>query len=200
MPLDILVALFRHGAFTFDDAKATAPVLIAFACGLPAYVLIKVLTPAFFARQDTRTPVKYAATSVVINIIGSVGFFPVLDYLGIAVATAIAAWVNVGLLAHRLHRLGHFTPDLRLIDRVVRMIAAGLLMGILLLFAAHFARPLLYGPVWGAVAVLAGIVGLAVGAYSVLILVVGAADRRDVMALLKRPRGSALDGGPEAVP
>jgi putative peptidoglycan lipid II flippase len=200
MPLDILVALFRHGAFTFEDAKSTAPVLIAFACGLPAYVLIKVLTPAFFARQDTRTPVKYAAISVIINIIGSVGFFPFLDYLGIAVATAIAAWVNVALLAQRLHRLDHFTPDLRLMDRVVRMMAAGLLMGIILLFAAHFARGLLYGPVWAAVATLAGIVGLGVIFYGILIIVVGAADRREVMALLRRPRSSTLDGGPEAVP
>jgi putative peptidoglycan lipid II flippase len=163
-------------------------------------VLIKVLTPAFFARQDTRTPVKYAAVSVLINIIGSVGFFPLLDYLGIAVATAIAAWVNVALLAQRLHRLGHFTPDLRLMDRVVRMIAAGLLMGIILLFAAHLARPLLYGPAWAAIAALAGIVGLGVAGYGFLIMLVGAADRREIIALLKRPRGTALDDGPEAMP
>src|SRR6185437_8816976 len=69
----ILNVLFRHGRFTAADAAATAPALAAYAAGLPAFVLIKVMAPGFFARHDTRTPVKIAAATMLINVALTVG-------------------------------------------------------------------------------------------------------------------------------
>jgi putative peptidoglycan lipid II flippase len=187
IPLDILVALFRHGAFTLVDAKATAPVLIAFATGLPAYVLIKVLTPAFFARADTRTPVKFAAISVVVNIAGSLALYPLFDYVGIAIATSVAAWVNVGLLAQRLYVKKYFAPDTRLIDRLARMAAAAILMALALLGMAHGARPWLFGPIYAALPSLLVITSLSVGLYGAIALAVRAVHWSELKSAI-RPR------------
>ncbi len=199
-PLDILVALFRHGAFSMADARATVPVLIAFATGLPAYVLIKVLTPAFFARHDTKTPVLFAAVSVVINVLGSVSLYPFFDYVGIAIATSIAAWANVILLGLKLYSKGHFAPDIRLIDRAVRMLAAAILMGVVLFGLTLLVRSWLVGPVYAALPVLISITGLSMFSYGGLVLAMGAIQWDEMTALVQRRPGplddrSNADGG-----
>ena len=88
-----------------DDTAATASALIAFAVGLPAFVMIKVFSPGFFAREDTRTPMIFAAISVAVNMTGSLLLFPHYAQTGIALATTAAGWVNAillgGTLAHR---------------------------------------------------------------------------------------------------
>ncbi|MCY4311173.1 MAG: polysaccharide biosynthesis C-terminal domain-containing protein, partial [Rhodospirillaceae bacterium] len=87
-----------------------------FATGLPAFVLIKVLSPAFFARHDTRSPMIYAIISMVVNIVLSpLLVWPLgVGYLGIPIATSVAAWINTALLAWFLVRRGHLSPDDRL--------------------------------------------------------------------------------------
>lgn len=92
-------------------------------------MLIKALTPAFFAAENTRTPVLYAAISVGVNIVGSLILFPVFGHVGIALATATAAWVNVGLLIYGLKKRGSFAADARLKSRGVRLILASAVMG-----------------------------------------------------------------------
>ena len=82
--------------------------------GLPAYVLIKVLGPGFFAREDTVTPVKIAALCVAINLGLNLLLMGPLLHVGIALATAISAWINVGLLLLVLRRRGHLRLDARL--------------------------------------------------------------------------------------
>jgi putative peptidoglycan lipid II flippase len=104
----IVAVLFQRGAFTATDTYETAQTMIWFAAGLPAYVLIRVLQPGFFAREDTRTPTMFAAVSVVVNIGLSLILFPTLKHVGIAIATSAAAWVNAVLLAVWLARRGHF--------------------------------------------------------------------------------------------
>jgi len=210
-PYDLVTALFRHGAFSLADAHATAPVVVAFAAGLPAYVLIKVLTPAFFARQDTKTPVAFAAGSVGINVVGSIGLYPLFDFVGIAIATAIAAWVNVGLLGYRLYRLGHFAPDLRLIDRTARMLAAAILMGVVLFGLTGITRPWLAGPIYIALPVLAMVTFLSMALYGGLILGFGAMRWSEIRALMRRRAAGpapdpltgdtaiGLDGGKDGV-
>jgi len=86
----------------------TAQTLIWFSAGLPAYVLIRVLQPGFFAREDTRTPTVFAGISVAVNIALSLALFPTLAHVGIAIATSVAAWANAVLLAIWLGRRGHF--------------------------------------------------------------------------------------------
>ncbi len=104
----IVAVLFQRGAFTAADTYETAQTMIWFSAGLPAYVLIRVLQPGFFAREDTRTPTVFAGISVVINIALSLLLFGSLKHVGIAIATSVAAWANAVLLAWMLGRRGHF--------------------------------------------------------------------------------------------
>jgi putative peptidoglycan lipid II flippase len=116
----IIRVLFERGAFTAADTLPTAAALAAFAFGLPAFVLIKVLQPAFFAREDTRTPMHYAVWNMVLNVVGSVALFFLfrmlgwMPHLGIAIATTLSAWANVYMLWATLNRRSHFAWDDRL--------------------------------------------------------------------------------------
>jgi len=105
----IVRVLFQHGAFDAVATVETSNTLIWFSAGLPAYVLIRVLQPGFFAREDTLTPTYFAGVSAAINIVCSLLLFPTLQHVGIAIATSVAAWANAVLLAIWLHRRGHFS-------------------------------------------------------------------------------------------
>jgi len=98
LALPIVHILFERGAFMQEDAFFTSKVLSYFALGLPAYVLIKVLVVCFFAREDTKTPLYVSIVSVIINIILSLLLISTMREMGIALATAISAWVNAILL------------------------------------------------------------------------------------------------------
>ncbi len=108
LALPVVRVLFERGAFGPGDSVHVSQALVAFAVGLPAFVLIRVLQPGFFSRQDTRTPTGFAFVSLIVNIALSLALFPALRHVGIALATSIAAWVNVVLLATFLARRGHF--------------------------------------------------------------------------------------------
>ncbi len=110
----IIHVLFEHGAFGPEDALKTSWALAAYAAGLPAYVLIKVLAPGFFAREDTKTPVKVALVCLAANLVLVVTLMWPLAHVGIALATALSAWLNAGLLAWLLRRDGLLQPDARL--------------------------------------------------------------------------------------
>jgi len=130
MPL--IRALLQHGAFNAVDTFASAQALAAFSLGLPAYVLIKVLTPGFYARADTRTPVRIALVAMLVNLVLNLILIWPLAHVGLALSTAVSAWVNAGLLYWTLHRRAHFGIDARLRRTGVRLIAATLAMTALL--------------------------------------------------------------------
>ncbi len=111
LALPIVRVLFERGAFGPEDSVNVSQALIAFSVGVPAFVLIRVLQPGFFSRQDTKTPTWFAAISLVINIVLSLALFGSLKHVGIALATSIAAWVNVVMLAAVLARRGYFRLD-----------------------------------------------------------------------------------------
>ena len=98
LSLPIVHILFERGAFTKEDTLYTSNVLGYFALGLPAYVLIKVLIVCFFAREDTKTPLYISIVSVITNIVLSLVLISTMREMGIALATAISAWVNALLL------------------------------------------------------------------------------------------------------
>ncbi|QPC43422.1 murein biosynthesis integral membrane protein MurJ [Kaustia mangrovi] len=129
MPLPVVHVLFQYGAFTAGDTTATAQALAAFALGLPAFVLIKVFSPNYFAHEDTRTPMLYAGAGMLVNVAGSLAMFFVIGHVGIALATSLAAWVNAGLLGRTLGLRGQFAPDDRLVRRLPRVLLASLVMG-----------------------------------------------------------------------
>ncbi|NWH09155.1 MAG: murein biosynthesis integral membrane protein MurJ [Alphaproteobacteria bacterium] len=128
----IAVALFERGAFTRADSVAVGTVLIAFGAGLPAFILNKVLTPGFFAREDTATPMRFAVLTLLLDVALSVGLFFLLGVIGIAIGTAVAAWANVALLWRTLASRGQFRLDDRVRDRLPRIVLASLGMGLIL--------------------------------------------------------------------
>ncbi len=129
----ILHTVFEHGAFSREDTLNVAPTVLAFAIGLPAFSMTKVFQPGFYAREDTTTPMRFAIFSVVVNIVLSFVLSRYMGHVGIALATSIAAWVNAAQLGLTLSRRGHFVMDERTRKRLPRIVAAGLLMGLLLL-------------------------------------------------------------------
>ncbi len=144
----IIALLYQRGSFNAAATDATAAALAAFSAGLPAFVLVKVFSPGFFAREDTRTPMWFAAVAVAVNVVVSLALFPFLAHVGIAIATSLAGWVNTALLVWTLHRRGHFTLDALLLRRVPLLALASLLMGgclyvALRLLATQLADPLL---------------------------------------------------------
>ena len=142
IPLILTRILFQHGAFAAADAAATSHALRAFAFGLPAFVLIKVLSPNYFAHEDTKTPMLYAGIGMIVNVVGSLSLFAVLGYVGIALSTSLAAWINAGLLARTLTLRGYFRPDTQLKTRLPRIVFSSLIMsaGLMALSAWPFAE------------------------------------------------------------
>ena len=136
LPEPLIRVLFERGAFTTLDTVATAQALGAFALGLPAFVLIKVFSPGYFAREDTKTPMIYAGIGMIVNVICAIVLFFVIGHVGIAVATSIAGWLNAGLLAMTLIRRGHFDIDDGLRRRMPLILISSLTMGAGLWLAA----------------------------------------------------------------
>ncbi|MFN3590737.1 MAG: murein biosynthesis integral membrane protein MurJ [Thermaurantiacus sp.] len=157
--LPIVTGLFRQGAFTSADAQGAAAALAAFSLGLPAYVLIKVLTPGFHARGDTRTPMRVAIGAILINLVGNLSLIWVLGHVGIALATAIAAWVNAAVLWFLLDRRSLFAVDAQLRRVVPRMLGAALAMAAVLWALSGPLMPWLEGGATTRVAGLAILIG-----------------------------------------
>jgi putative peptidoglycan lipid II flippase len=133
IPAPIIHTVFEHGAFTRADTLAVAPAVLAFASGLPAFSLAKVFQPGFYAREDTRTPMRFAIISVAVNVAASIILSYWLGHVGIALATSLAAWVNAGLLGYTLHRQDFFKLDERCRKRLPLIVASAIVMGGLLL-------------------------------------------------------------------
>jgi Uncharacterized membrane protein, putative virulence factor len=93
-------------------------------------VLAKALTPGFFAREDTRTPFRLAMISLGCNIALSITLFQFLNYAGIALATALASWLNVAMLSWKLHRRGHLRVDAQLLRNLTKALLCSLVMGV----------------------------------------------------------------------
>jgi putative peptidoglycan lipid II flippase len=142
IPDALIAALFERGQFGPEETRLTAYALTAYAVGLPAYVLVKVLAPAYFARRDTRTPVVYGVIAMAVNVVLNVILMQFLAHAGLALATALSAWLNVALLSRGLARRGYLLPDQRLKQRVVRALAASFAMTVVVLAVAHITAPL----------------------------------------------------------
>lgn len=173
-------ALFERGAFDAGDTAATAGALAAFAVGLPAYVLIKVLAPAFFAREDTRTPVKVAVLCLASNVLLIMALIGPLAHVGIALATALSNWLNALLLATLLWRGRHIGVDARFWQRAPRLVLASLVMGGVL-WALGRAAGLIAPVPLAALLVLAGL-----ATYLLAAQLLGGGDVREVKAAIAR--------------
>jgi putative peptidoglycan lipid II flippase len=124
----IVRVLYERGAFTPEDTAVVSEVLAIFGIGLPAFVLIKAFTPGYFAREDTRTPMIFAAVSVAVNITTALWLFPTMGAAGIATASALAGWANAGLLLGVLIWRRHWAGDSGLLRRAPRLVLVSALM------------------------------------------------------------------------
>jgi putative peptidoglycan lipid II flippase len=126
----IIQTLFQHGAFTVDDAAATAKTLAAYSLGIPAFLLVKVFASSFFARHDTSTPVKIAVIAMIVNVVFSVSLLGPFQYVGIALANSLAVWTNALLLFVQLRRKRGKIGDAKLTKRLPLLLLCAAVMGL----------------------------------------------------------------------
>jgi putative peptidoglycan lipid II flippase len=178
----ILQVLFARGAFSHHDAFLSSQSLAAYAAGLPAFVLVKVLSPGFFARGDTSTPVRVGIFVLALNFGLNLALMHPLKHIGPPAATSIAAWLNVGLLSLMLVRRDYMRPDRVLASRLARMAGATALMAVALL-ATRMALAPAPGRHVGVVA-LGVMVTVGLVAYGVLAQLLGVFDATGVLRRL----------------
>jgi putative peptidoglycan lipid II flippase len=177
IPTPLVSVLFERGAFTSVDTAQTALALAAYGLGLPAFVLQKVLQPLYFAREDTRSPFRFALVAMVVNAVVAIGLSFFIGFIGAAIATSVAAWAMVWQLLRGKRAMGEVAMfDDRYRQRVGRIVLAALVMGLVLVVAATVLTPLLSTPGWRypalAILVIGGIVayglaGQALGAFRI---------------------------------
>ncbi len=192
----ITVVLFQRGAFDSAAMEATAAALAAYAAGLPAYVLIRTLTPGYFARQDTRTPLNVAAATMVVNVALAVALMQALAHVGIALATALAAWFNALALGAMLVRRGHLSIDDRLRRRLPRLLLATAALAAVLWWAEGRLSGLLAGDEASRIAAVAILVGGGALVFAALAVATGALRPTDLKRRLGRgaaPPGDSID-------
>jgi putative peptidoglycan lipid II flippase len=183
--------LFEHGRFGPDDTLRTAGALAAYAVGLPAFMLVKALTPGFFAREDTKTPLYTAIASILVNVALNAFFVfgTSLAQVGIALASSLSGWLNALLLGVILMRRGHLVADQRLKSRTLRMAGATIGMGIVLWFALRWLAPPLAHPDLMGVVALLGLCALGGVVYLALGAVLGVVNLVELRFLVRREPG-----------
>lgn len=182
----IIRVIYEHGEFTASDTIATYRALMAFAVGLPAFLVVKIFAPGFYANKDTKTPFKIAMVCVAVNLVLNLTFIQFISHVGMALATSVASWVNAFLLGWVLYKRGIFKPDATLKRRLLKLsfatkIMALILIGIGLLFDTYSDTAKLKETLTLAITIAIG-----GGSYLALAWFTGGVDRQQVKGLLKR--------------
>jgi putative peptidoglycan lipid II flippase len=142
MPFFLMQGFWTGGQFTTEDARATANALFHYGWGVPAFILIRIFAPPFFARQDTKSPMRFALIGVAMNVVvGASAFFALRHfghpgYVGLAVAASVAGWTNALLLGVTLIRNKFWRPEKWVWSKLIRIMIATIVMGVFLGFAA----------------------------------------------------------------
>ncbi len=203
IPVFLIDGLYTRGEFTLLDAQQTGHALFYYGIGTPAFVLAQLYSRAFFARQDTKSPMIFALVSVAVNIVVGVALVYAVGFWGIAAATAVSAWLNVGQMAFTLARRGHYQPSAKAWSRLVRILLASVALGLALAAIQAF-RPQIQALFSGfhlgrhlvgakeAAIVLTCLAGA--GLYPPLLFAFGGLRLSEVKAALRRnPRKPTLD-------
>lgn len=153
IPLPLVSVLFERGATTADDSAAIAAAVAVYGLGLPAFVVQKILQPLYFAREDTRRPFQFAVVAMIINAVLAIGFAfalgPLVGWIGPAIATTVAAWVMVALLAIGARPMGEVARfDSRFHKRIWRILCASSAMGGVIWISNAALSPFLGLPGW----------------------------------------------------
>jgi putative peptidoglycan lipid II flippase len=169
----ILTTLFYHGAFEERDVVMSGRALTAFSLGLTGFMLIKVLAPGFYARQDTKTPMRIGVVAMGANIVLSLALIYPLAHVGLALAISLAAFVNAGLLFHLLRRQNVYRPRPGWAPFLLRVGLASMLMAVVLFWGASEPQDWLRAPIMERVLRLAFWVGVGFGVYVVGLWLLG---------------------------
>ena len=183
----IICTLFQHGEFTPEDTTHTAKALIAFAIGIPAYMMTKALSPFFYARGDTTTPVKIAIVGVTLNAIFALILMQFLGYIGIALATGITTWINAGQYWIRLKHNKEFSLDNLFKFRFIRIVVACFVMALLLLIG-RMELPLTSNSKIGQIVSLGIVIVIATIAFFTTLFITKAFSVAQILAFLKRKK------------
>jgi putative peptidoglycan lipid II flippase len=145
VPDVIMRAMFVRGAFTVADAGAASVTLAAYAVGLIPFVLIRSAVATFYARKDTATPVRASLTGLTVNVLLKIALMGALAQVGLALATAVGAWINLLLVLGFAVRAGYLDLDRALIGSLAKFAISGVVLAAALWFAAGSAAPHLAG-------------------------------------------------------
>jgi len=182
----ILAVLFQRGAFGPTETAETAAALAAYAVGLPAFVLVKVLAPAFFARHNTATPVKVAIGAMATNLAATLLLMPVWAHVGVAFALSLAGWVQAAALFVLLTRRGYFHIDARTRTNLPRIAIATLAMGVALVVLRLALADALAGPTTLRLTALAGLISAGAVVFGALAVGLGVTGWRDLRRQFRR--------------
>ena len=149
-------------------------------------MLVKVLTPGYYARADTKTPVRFAMIAVGVNLVGNLILIPTIGHVGPPLATALSSTVNIALLYRTLSVRGHFAMDARLRRRLPRLVIAAALMGVTLLVIAPPLEPLLTRSLLFRGLGLGALVGGGCAVYALACFATGAIRPAELKAQLRR--------------
>lgn len=186
LSIPLISILFGRGEFDADDIANTALVLAIYGLGLPAFVLQKTLQPLYYAREDTRSPFRFALISMLVNVGVALGLMPLIGFIAAALATTIAGWFMVLQLWLGTRKMEETArADARLKSRLWRIVTASLVMGILLWTTEIALGPALGLPFWRYFALLALILTGIISYFSTGFLI-GAFRLSDFRAALKR--------------
>ncbi len=174
----IMQVLFARGAFSTHDAALSAQSLSAYALGLPAFVLVKVLAPGFFARGDMSTPIRVGVGVLILNLALNFAFLAPLKHVGPPLATTISSCCNVAALTVLLRRAGYLAPDRRLWTRIARIALAAAAMAALLALAQHPVLQATHGLRFGGLIGLSALIAGGVLVYGGLAQMLGLMDVR----------------------
>ena len=183
----IIHILFEHGKFTADDTQATVNVLRAYAVGIPGFLLVKVFAAGFFARQDTKTPVRIAVVAMAVNVVGSLLLLGLLQQTGIALATSIAVCVNAGLLYRQLRRKKVPFGDDRLAGRMGKILMCAAVMAVATWGFMYMAFGLMIqGNIAVEIAVLTLVILASAAAYGGALHMTGVMRWRELVAIMRK--------------
>ena len=184
----IMTVLFEGGRFTAADASVSALVLAILVTGLPAYVMIKVLAPGFYARKDMKTPVVITLTSLALGVVAN---FLFIEEVGIAIlplTTSAAAWLNAVALYVILVIRGHFRIEGWLAARLAKQLAAAAAMGVTIWLVGGLLDGYFAGSVGQRLVGTTALIGAGAAVYFALAWVTGGMDKEDLLVLLRRKR------------
>lgn len=169
----VLMVLFMRGEFTSTDVQQASLSLLAYASGLLNFMLIKVLAPGYYSRQDTKTPVRYGIIAMLTNMVFNAIFAYFFSYVGLAIATALSAFVNMSLLYRGLHRAGVYRLGKETITFMLKTVISGIAMSLAILYLMPSYQVWLemafhYRMLW-----LVGLIGAGAGVYFLVAMLCG---------------------------